>query len=52
MAAKYLTMVGQLQWLDTLWIFDLHAQVAPMSRFRAVPDKDIWTDSKESMPCH
>ena len=35
MAAKYLTMVGQLQWLDTLGRFDIHAQVATMSRFRA-----------------
>ena len=30
MAAKYLTMVGQLQWLVTLGRFDVHAQVAPM----------------------
>ena len=37
MAAKYLTMVGQLQWLVTLGRFDIHAQVATMSRFRAVP---------------
>ena len=37
MAAKYLTMVGQLQWLVTLWRFDIHAQVATMSRFRAAP---------------
>ena len=37
MAAKYLTMVGQLQWLVTLGIFDIHAQVAMMSRFRAAP---------------
>ena len=37
MAAKYLTMVGQLQWLLTLGRFDLHAQVATMSRFRAAP---------------
>ena len=37
MAAKYLTMVGQLQWLDTLAIFYIHAQVATMSRFRAAP---------------
>ena len=37
MAAKYLTMVGQLQWLITLGRFDLCAQVATMSRFRAVP---------------
>ena len=37
MAAKYLTMVGQLQWLDTLGRFDIHAQVATMSRFRAAP---------------
>ena len=35
MAAKYLTMVGQLQWLVTLGRFDL--QVATMSRFRAAP---------------
>ena len=36
-AAKYLTMVGQLQWLVTLGRFDIHAQVATMSRFRAAP---------------
>ena len=36
-AAKYLTMVGQLQWLATLGRFDIHAQVATMSRFRAAP---------------
>ena len=30
-------MVGQLQWLVTLGRFDLHAQVATMSRFRATP---------------
>ena len=37
MAAKYLTMVGQLEWLLTLGRFDIHAQVATMSRFRAAP---------------
>ena len=37
MAAKYLTMVGQLQWLVLLGRFDLHAHVATMSRFRAGP---------------
>ena len=37
MAAKYLTMVGQLEWLVTLGRFDIHAQVATMSRFRAAP---------------
>ena len=37
MAAKYLTMVCQLQWLVTLGRFDLHAQVATMTRFRAAP---------------
>ena len=37
MAAKYLTMVGQLQWLVTLGRFDIHAQVATMSRFRTAP---------------
>ena len=28
-------MVGQLQWLVTLGSFDIHSQVATMSRFRA-----------------
>ena len=37
MAAKYLTMVSQLQWLVTLGRFDIHVQVATMSRFRAAP---------------
>ena len=37
MAAKYLTMVGQLQWLAMLGRFDIHAQVATMSRFSAAP---------------
>ena len=37
MAAKYLRMVGQLQWLVTLGRFDIHAQVTTMSRFRAAP---------------
>ena len=37
MAAKYLTMVGQLQWLVTWGRFDLHAHVATMSKFRAAP---------------
>ena len=37
MATKYLTKVGQPQWLVTLGRFDLHAQVATMSRFRAAP---------------
>ena len=37
MAAEYLTMVGQLQWLVTLGRIDIHAQVATMSRFRAAP---------------
>ena len=39
MAAKYLTMVGQLQWLVSLGRFDIHAQVATMSRFRAAPSQ-------------
>ena len=37
MAATYLTMVGQLQWLVTLGRFDLHAQKATMSRLRPAP---------------
>ena len=37
MVAKYLTMVGQLQWLAALRRFDLHAQVATLSRFRVTP---------------
>ena len=36
MAAKYLKMVGQLQWQVTLGRFDLQ-HVAAMSRFRAAP---------------
>ena len=36
-AVKYLTMVGQLQWLVTLGRFDIHAQVAIKSRCRASP---------------
>ena len=40
MAAKYLTMVGQLQWLVTLGRFDIHAQIATMSRFRAAPRQE------------
>ena len=35
MAAKYLTMVGQLRWLVTFGRFDIYAHVATMSRFRA-----------------
>ena len=50
MAAKYLTMVGQLQWLATLGRFDIHAQVASMSRFRAAPRQDIWTGSRGFTP--
>ena len=37
MAAKYITIVGQLQWLVTLGSFNLHAQVPTMSRLRAAP---------------
>ena len=40
MAAKYLIMVGQLQWLVTLGSFHIHAQVATMSRFRASPRQE------------
>ena len=50
MAAKYLTMVGQLQWLVTLGRFDIHAQVPTMSRFGAALGKDIWTDQKGFTP--
>ena len=40
-------MVGQLQCLDTLGRFDIHAQVATMS----LPlGKDIWTDSRGFTP--
>ena len=37
MATKYLTMVGQLQWLVTLGRFDIHAQVATMPSIRPTP---------------
>ena len=40
MAAKQHTMVGQLQWLVTLGRFDIHPQVATMSRFRAAPRQE------------
>ena len=50
MAANYLTMVGQLQWLFTLGRFDIHAQVATMSRFRAAPRQLIWTASRVFTP--
>ena len=30
--------------------FDIHAQVATMSRFRAALGKDIWTDSRGFTP--
>ena len=50
MAAKYLTMVGQLQWLVTLGRFDIHTQVATMSRFTAAPSKVICTDSRGFTP--
>ena len=33
MAANFLTMVGQFQWPVTLGRFEIHAQVATMSRF-------------------
>ena len=42
-------MVGQLQWLVTVGRFDLHAQVATMSRFRAAPRQGHMTDLKGSI---
>ena len=39
MAAEYLTVVGQLQWLVTLGRFDIHAQVETISRIKAAPRK-------------
>ena len=47
MATKYLTMVDKLQWLVTLGRFDIHAQVATMSRPLG---QDRWTDSKGFTP--
>ena len=37
MVAKYITMVGQLQWVVTLGRFDIHTHVATMTRFRVAP---------------
>jgi hypothetical protein len=37
--AKYLTMIGQLQWLVTLGRFDVFSAVTTMSRFRVAPRK-------------
>ena len=48
MAAKYLTMVGQLQWLVTLGRFDLHAQVVTMLRLRAAPRQGHMNRLKQS----
>ena len=50
MAVKYLTMVGQLHWLVTLGRFDIYAQVATMSRFRAAPKQGHMTESKGFIP--
>ena len=50
MAAKYLTILGQLQWLVTLGRFDIHAQVATMSRFRAASRQGHMTDSRGFTP--
>ena len=47
MAAKYLTMVGQLQWLVTLGRFDIHAQCQDLYLSLG---KDIWTDSRGFTP--
>ena len=52
MAAKYLTMVGQLQWLLTLGRFDIHAQVATMSRFRAAPRQGHGQTYEDLLLCH
>ena len=49
-AAKYLTMVGQLQWLVTFRKFDLHAHVATMSRFRAAPRQGYMDRLKRIYP--
>ena len=46
---KYLTMVGQLQWLVTLGRFILHAHVATMSRFRAA-ERQGHTNITEIFP--
>ena len=51
MAAKYLTMVGQLQWLVTLGRFYIHAQVATMSRFRAAPRQGHMDRLKRIYSC-
>ena len=37
MVSKYLTMVGQLQWLITMGRFDIYPHVVSLSRFRAAP---------------
>ena len=51
MAAKYLTMVGQLQWLVTLGRFYVHAHVATMSRFRAAPRQGHMDRLKRIYAC-
>ena len=44
-------MVGHLQWLVTLGRFDLHAQVATMSRFRAAPRQGHMDRLKRIYAC-
>ena len=50
MAAKYLTMVGQLQWLVTLGRFDSLLKYQPCQGSELPLSKDIWTDSKGFTP--
>ena len=52
MAAQYLTMVGQLQWLVTSGRFDIHAQVATISRFRSAPRQGHMGRLKDLLLCH
>ena len=50
MAAKYLTMVGQLQWLVTWGDLTSMLKYQPYQDSEFPLDNNIWTDSKESMP--
>ena len=45
MAAKYLTMVGQLQWLVPLGDLTSMLKQQPCQGSELLLDKNIWTDS-------
>ena len=49
MAVKYLTMVGQLQWLVTMGDLTFMHMQQPCQNSELLLDKEIWIDSKGCM---